>query len=151
MTQRGGIISSSAELLARSYVNKTGVPQPMGQQAGGGSSHGSHSRVRHSSSSGVGTWLLPQAFLEPCRDGGLCQTFAVTIFHRPSSTWAELKSQGFFHQQKATSASMQRVLPSLLPQQSPGEPLLLSPLLEVPQFLQIPPHHLEGRSCTQRR
>lgn len=66
-----------------------------------------------------------------------------TDLHLPSE--AQLKPQGF-HQQKATSASMQRALPSLLPQQSPWGPLLLFPL-----FLQIPPHHLEGRSCTQRR
>lgn len=38
MTQPRGVISNSAELLARSCVNKTGVPQPMGRQAGGGSS-----------------------------------------------------------------------------------------------------------------
>lgn len=66
-------------------MNETGVPQPMGQQADGGSSHGTNSRARYSDSSGVGTWLLPQALLEHCRDGGSCQTFAVTIFHRPSS------------------------------------------------------------------
>lgn len=85
MTQPEGIISNSAELLARSCVNKTGIPQPMGQQAGSGSSQGSHSRARHSTSSGIGTWILPQMLLEHCWDGDLCLTFAVTIFHRPSS------------------------------------------------------------------
>lgn len=77
-----------------------------------------------------------------------------TDLHLPSEAqlplWAQLKPQGF-HQQKATSASMQRALPSLLPQQSPWGPLLLFPLLRAPLFLQIPPHHLAGRSCTQRR
>lgn len=38
MSQPCGIISNSAELLARSCVNKTGVPRLVGQQAGGGSS-----------------------------------------------------------------------------------------------------------------
>lgn len=85
MTQPGGMISNTAELLVRSCVNKTGVPQLVGQQAGGGSSHGSHSRARFSSSSGVGTWLRPQALLERCQDGDLCQTLAVTIFHSPPS------------------------------------------------------------------
>lgn len=85
MTQPRGIISNGAELLASSCVSRTGVPQHMGQQAGGGSSQGSHSGARHSSSSGVGTWLPAPALLEHGRDAGLCQTFAATVYHRPSS------------------------------------------------------------------
>lgn len=82
MTQSRAMISSSAELLARSCVNKTGVPQPVGQQAGGGSSPQQDKAQQllrcgdMASAGGVTAALLG------C---GLVSDLCITIFHRPSS------------------------------------------------------------------